>query len=101
MEPGTSKNHIINDSSEGRDFLIPQIAKGIFHYAKSARCVATAPNMKPDKKKWAVKYYYFEIQVGNKKYYLNVEENNNTEERRHFFRFYSVTKDLSDYAIPI
>lgn len=98
---GTSKDHIINDSSEGRDFLIPQIAKGIFHYAKSARCVATAPNMKPDKKKWAVKYYYFEIQVGNKKYYLNVEENNNTEERRHFFRFYSVTKDLSDYAIPI
>ena len=55
--------------------------------------------MKPDKKKWAVKYYYFEIQVGNKKYYLDVEENNNTEEKRHFFRFYSIGDSLSEYTI--
>lgn len=55
--------------------------------------------MKPDKKKWAVKYYYFEIHVGNKKYYLDVEENNNTEEKRHFFRFYSIGDSLSEYAV--
>lgn len=98
---GKSKNHIINDSSEGKDFLIPQIAKGIFNYAKSARCVATAPNMKPEKKKWSVKYFYLECLIGGNKYYLDIEEVNNTAEGRHFFRFYSITKDLSDNAIMI
>lgn len=96
---GTSKDHFCNDSAEAKDFLIPQITSNLLKYAKVAKCVATAPNMKPDKKKWTVKYYYLECLIGGKKYYLDIEEVNNTAERRHFFRFYSITQDISEYAV--
>ena len=96
---GTTKSHIANDAAQTKDFLLSEISSRLPDILQKSKLVAHEPNMKPDKKPSALHYYYYEYAIGDKTYYLNVEENFVEMENRHFYRLYSVYTKLRDTAI--
>lgn len=91
--------HISNDIAQSANFLWNELSSNIEEVLKNGNLVAHEPNAKQDKKIWAVEYYYYECKIAGNTFYLSIEENNNTIEKRHFYRLYSITKNLRSSAI--
>ena len=95
----TTTGHISNDIAQSSNFLWNEISSNIQKVLKNGTLVAHEPNVKQDKKMWAVEYFYYKCECAGDTFYLSVEENNNTFEDRHFYRLYSITKNLRTSAI--
>ena len=91
--------HISNDIAQSANFLWNELSSNIEEVLKKGNLIAHEPNAKQDKKMWAVEYFYYECKIAGDTFYLSVEENNNTFENRHFYRLYSITKNLRSSAI--
>lgn len=96
---GKTKSHIANDAAQAHDFLLSEISSRLPEILRESKLVAHEPNMKPNKKPSARHYYYYKYILGNKAYYLNVEENYVEMENRHFYRLYSICTKLRETAI--
>ena len=92
-------SHISNDIAQSADFFWNEISSNIQEVLKNGTLVAHEPNVKQNKKMWAVEYFYYKCEIAGNTFYLSVEENNNTFENRHFYRLYSITKNLRTSAI--
>ena len=91
--------HISNDIADRADFLMNELPPKIKTVLKNSRLIAHEPNAKQAQKVSAQHYYYYEYKIGNEAFYINVEENFVAVENRHFFRLYSITRNLRETAI--
>lgn len=92
-------DHISNDIADRADFLMNELPPKIKLVLKNSRLVAHEPNAKTAQKASAQHYYYYEYKIGNETFYINVEENLVAVENRHFYRLYSITRNLRETAI--
>ena len=89
-------SHLSNDIVNGCDFLLSELCRDLKRAMRQAKLKAHEENTKRDKKPSAVEYFYYEYKIGDKAYFINVEENFVTKENRHFYRLYSITKSLRE-----
>ena len=91
-------NYISNDITNGKDFLMKELYVNLPEILERSKLVAHEPNVKLDKKPSAVEYFYYEYKTQWGKCYLCVEENFVEKTSRHFYRLYSIVKNLRDTA---
>lgn len=91
--------HIANDVAEHCDFLGNELTPYLKEILPKSKLVGHEPNMKPDKKPSAVEYFYYEYEIGGKKFYFNIEENMVAKENRHYYRLYALTIKLRDSVV--
>ena len=98
---GTTKNHISDDIKKTKNWLWLETIEQFPDLIERSKLVAYENNSKLDKKPSALKYWYFECTIGKKTFYFNIEENYVIQEDRHFFRLYSLTKNLRNSVTRI